>query len=138
MTYELKAWPKPERKPGKRGGHRKRVRMTKHGPRTKKSGGHAFYKSGRNPAYLAALRTQPCRLCKKRGIRQTTRTQAAHVKSRATGGADLGNALSLCALHHDEQGRWGIKTFQKRYKFSMEYEAAGQTLWFLERGGAAV
>jgi hypothetical protein len=110
---------------------------THNGPRTKKSGGHAFYRAGRNPAYLAALRTQPCRVCKKLGIRQTTRTQAAHVKSRATGGPDLGNALSLCALHHDEQGRWGIKTFQKRYKISMEYEAAGQTLWFLERGGAA-
>src|SRR5262245_707036 len=91
----------------------RRVAMKRHGPRTKKSGGHLFYKSGRNPAYLAWLRQRPCVVCRIYRTRQYSPSVAAHIKSRGSGGADLGNAMTLCIEHHDMQGLWGWPAFEK-------------------------
>lgn len=37
---------------------------------------------------------------------------------------DVGNAVPLCRLHHEEQGRTGIRTFQAKYGLNMKARAA--------------
>jgi hypothetical protein len=50
--------------------------------------------------------------------------QAAHVRSRGSGGKDWGNVVGLCVQHHAEQGSLGIESFQKRYGLDMEAAAS--------------
>lgn len=133
---------KRDRKPPK---GMKRVAMKKCGPRTKKSWGSLFPKLvDRN--YRAFIRTQQCVLAGR--SRQSVlafwyphhcmgRVQACHVKSRGAGGADIGNLYPGCAGAHDEQGRIGVKAFEKRWRVKLEHIAAGYGLKYSETGGRA-
>jgi len=51
------------------------------------------------------------------------RVEAAHLKTRGSGGYDVGNTVPLCPVHHDEQeGR--TAEFEARYGLDLKAEAA--------------
>ena len=79
--------------------------------RNPKTGGHRFPKNV-DEDYREWIRRRPC-LAKQAGGCWGG-TQCAHVKTKGSGGPDLGNLVPLCAAHHGEQHK-GIKTFQKKY-----------------------
>lgn len=58
-------------------------------------------------------RALPCLVCGRRP------SDAAHVRSRGAGGTGLGNIVPLCRFHHDEQGRLGIRTFERRHRVDL-------------------
>lgn len=85
-----------------------------------KAKGRPRFKKGRDPAFIAWLHTQPCCV--------TTEAhhgpiQACHVTTRGAGGKDIGNAVSMCALHHARQGWMGIRTFEERTGINMRSHA---------------
>lgn len=55
------------------------------------------------------------------------KVQSCHVKSRAAGGDDEGNCVSMCAVHHHAQHSMGIKTFQREYGIDLKRVAT--ELW---------
>jgi hypothetical protein len=60
-------------------------------------------KFGRDPGYLTFIRSRPCELCVREGVRQTTITEAAHVGSRGLSQrCPDAEAIPLCARHHRE------------------------------------
>lgn len=75
---------------------------------------HRAYGSTGLVAYLNAL---PCLVCG-RGP-----SDAAHVKSRGSGGGYRDNLVPLCREHHTEQHQIGIDTFQMKYNIDMKREA---------------
>lgn len=50
--------------------------------------------------------------------------EAAHVRSRGAGGADAGNVVGLCHLHHLWLHQHGIRSFEKRHQVSLEVAAS--------------
>ena len=88
--------------------------------------GKPRFKEGRDPEYLAWIRTLPCLVPQVTTGGPKTQpcqgvTVAAHVKTRGAMGPDRGNAIPMCWGHHDEQTISGISTFERRY--------AGETGW---------
>lgn len=83
----------------------------------------------RDPEYVAWIRTLPCtnagraeyydawvaagRPADNSDDRRII--EAAHVRSRGAGGADVGNTVPLCRICHREQHRIGIKSFEAKY-----------------------
>jgi hypothetical protein len=47
-------------------------------------------------------------------------SEAAHMRSRGAWGSDR-DVLPLCSLHHDEQERLGIDTFEVTYKLNLQH-----------------
>jgi hypothetical protein len=86
----------------------KRGKSMKRGGRIKAKGKPRF-KRGRDPKFLAWIREQPCPFGP---AEQTTPTEAAHVKSRGAGGADMGNTLPMCRIHHRLQHTVGVRSFE--------------------------
>ena len=62
--------------------------------------------------YRAWIRTQPCIICGRDA-------EPCHVRSRGAGGTDLGNIVPMCRIHHTEQHKIGIKTFQAKWRVDM-------------------
>lgn len=73
-------------------------------------------------AYRAWIRRLPC-LVRSLFCDAAARPDCAHVQSRGAGGADRGNCVSLCRVHHEEQHRIGIKSFQAKYDLDLQAEA---------------
>ena len=59
--------------------------------------------------------------------------EAAHVKTRGSGGADRGNVVPLCPLHHDEQ-EGDTEGFERVYGVNLKLEAARLLVRFIEEG----
>jgi 5-methylcytosine-specific restriction endonuclease McrA len=68
--------------------------------------------------FLAWVRLRSCLVCGRPPV-----NQAAHVKTRGSGGKDLDNVVPLCYRCHSEQHTIGIKTFQKRHGLDLERDA---------------
>lgn len=90
------------------------------------------FKAGRDPAFLAWLRNQPCCISGVRSGEWITvpfpdgstakvpaRIEAAHVKTRGSGGVDRGNAVPLELSQHRALHRIGIKTWQRERKVDL-------------------
>lgn len=88
------------------------------GPRTKKSGGHLFTK-GRDPEYLAYVRSFPCAICLPNGLEQESRTRACHVRSRGASGGDVANTYPGCDRHHEEQHLKGFAHMKRKYRVDL-------------------
>jgi hypothetical protein len=123
MMWIPKRCPKP-RKRSRRAPHQtlKKSRLKSRGKRTKKSGGALFWKR-RDPVYREWIRMWACLL---RGCDPAHQcplgifgAECAHVKSRGAGGDDFANCVPLCAFHHAQQHRLGIKTFERRHGFTV-------------------
>lgn len=55
----------------------------------------------RDSKYLAWIREQPCAICQRESMEQTTMTEAAHVGDRGLGQkCSDRETLPLCAVHH--------------------------------------
>jgi len=146
MSYPLVKVPKPKGKRVKRS--RTPLRKTRLKKFNKRRGGHAFPKNV-DLAYRAWIRSLPCILAGRfrSGVVIASfgscterhycfgRVQGCHVKSRATGGVDVGNMYPGCARAHDEQGQRGIPAFQERWGVNLTNFAAGLGLKYQERGG---
>jgi len=72
----------------------------------------------------------PCCAC---GI-EDGHIQAAHIKSRASGGKDRANIVPLCFACHGAQGQEGIDTFQRRREIDLQ-RIADEICDQLEREG---
>ena len=79
--------------------------------------GKPRFKKGRDPKFLAWLRTLPCLL---KTWPPHDVTEAAHVRTRSAGGPDLGNTVPLCRFHHGSQHRMWIKSFQWFYEVDLK------------------
>ncbi len=75
--------------------------------------------SGKNPEYLAWIRTLPCsvHLCGDRNV------QAHHVRAGGAGGTGMkprdNRTVPLCSHHHREGHDHGWKTFEAKYAISL-------------------
>jgi len=79
----------------------------------------------RDPAYMAWIHTQPCILA---GLHHCNGPiEGAHVRSRAAGGDDANNLLSLCQRAHAIQHTVGSRSFASMYGIELKVEAA--RLW---------
>lgn len=65
--------------------------------------------------YLTWIRTQECALTGIPWHQHMGRVEAAHMKSRGSGGSDR-TAIPLCTGGHNEQHRWGIGTWASHYE----------------------
>lgn len=155
--------PKPEPSGGKRAPTGlKRTRMKSRGPRTKKSGGAAFWRV-KNPEYRAWIRSLGCEVegqevlarlsvndielrypARLREPRKVTyrhvcwgRVECAHVNDTQAGGAgDVGECVPLCtAAHQALDQRLGAATFARVTRLDLTHVAAGLALAWVERGG---
>jgi hypothetical protein len=135
--------PKPERKIKVRKPLQRNTQVLKVNRKRK---GSSFPKR-RDPAYLDWIHTLPCAIVGapkwETGALYPRPTSwcypaigvdAAHVKTRATGGADRQNLVPLCRRHHEEQHRIGIPAFQKRWGINLAKIAAGLGLLYSEGG----
>jgi hypothetical protein len=59
--------------------------------------------------------------------------EAAHVKTKGSGGADRGNTVCLCPRHHDEQ-EGDTEGFEKVYGVNLRLEAAKLLVKYIEEG----
>lgn len=50
--------------------------------------------------------------------------EADHVKTRGSGGTDLGNLINLCTLHHTQRHTMGRHSFEKKYGVDLAQIAA--------------
>ena len=89
-----------------------------------KTGKPKRFAGRRNEEYAAWIRTQPCIMT---SLVCMGKVQSCHVKSRAAGGDDEGNCVSMCAVHHHAQHSMGIKTFQREYGIDLKRVAT--ELW---------
>ena len=81
-------------------------------------------------AYREWVRGLPCVLAGREGHRcwhPERRCDAAHVATKARGAGDVANLWPACRSAHDEQHRYGIKSFQVRWGLNLR-EIAG-ALW---------
>ena len=89
----------------------------------------------RDAAFRSWIRQMPCLLADREpcecgkyihvGSRRMV-TEACHVRTRRNNG-DMENLVPLCASHHKEQHRVGIKTFQARHH--LDLKASAEQLW---------
>jgi len=88
--------------------------------------GKPRFKKGRDEAFLTWIRLLSCTVgagdyCGSwPGYRLI---EAAHVRSRGAGGADVGNVVPLCTIHHAELHRTGIRSFEEKYGVDLRVEA---------------
>ena len=83
--------------------------------------GKPRFKVGRDEAFLAWIRHHPCTIGRMGVCRWPS--DAAHVRSRGAGGLDAGNVVPLCPIHHAEQHRIGIRSFEKNHGVDLKAEA---------------
>lgn len=78
-----------------------------------------------NPALLERVRANPCYVC----LMPTT--DAAHIKSKGSGGDDLaGNLISLCRIHHQEQHLKGwVYMFNTYWRLQRELKRKGWVVY---------
>jgi hypothetical protein len=102
-----------------------------------KRGGHMFPKNVSHER-RAFIRLLPCVL-RYRGYYSNGRVrrhdcrgrvQACHLKSRGSGGPDVGNMWPGCAAAHEEQHRIGVPAFEARWHVSLAYECARREAQF--------
>lgn len=102
-------------------------------PVARRSGKPKRFASLRSPEYCAWIRSLSCVLLWRTDPGRDGccgRTEAAHVKSRGAGGADVGNVVPLCVRHHREQHAIGIKSFERKYTLSLAEQALGyKDMW---------
>lgn len=81
-----------------------------------------------NPKLLAEIRLKPCIAC------GHTRSDAAHIKSKGSGGDDIeSNLLPLCRVCHSLQHRIGWSQFLlKNIKVNMHLTEMG---WYIDAEG---
>ena len=106
--------------------------MRRGGPlrrRTKlKSKRQSRFPHRRCPEYIEWLKDQRCCITHRYGV------DPAHVKTRGSGGDDLYNCVPMVHSLHDELGRIGIKTFQRKYAIDLSAVASHFTeRFFSER-----
>lgn len=89
----------------------------------------------REPACAQWIRRLPCVICRRLssdphliftaayGSYMGGPSDAAHVKTRGSGGDDIGNLIPLCRRHHQEQHRIGVRSFEDRHLVDLTYEA---------------
>jgi len=94
----------------------------------------------RDRAYLDWIKTQPCAVGYTFGrgthcgyFPGRPCMEPAHVKTKGSGGADRGNTVPLCPLHHDEQ-EGDIEGFEATYGVNLKLEAAYLLVRFIEEG----
>lgn len=80
-----------------------------------------------NNSLLKSVRKNPCCICGKKKV------DAAHIKTRGSGGPDVeDNLVPLCRTHHIEQGQIGFaRMFAKYPEF---YKALREKGWELGNG----
>ncbi len=80
--------------------------------------GKPRFKQGRAKDFLKWIRTLPCAV----GVSLLCDgpIEAAHVRSRGAGGADIGNVIPLCSEHHRAQHGSGIQSFAQFYYGSLD------------------
>lgn len=98
--------------------------------------GKSRFPKRRDPKFLQYVREQDCILQARAGSRGYTNVgyhvcgfypdrpiiEPAHLKTRGSGGGDLGNVVSLCPKAHDEQeGR--TAEFELKYNVDLKREA---------------
>jgi len=81
-------------------------------------------RTGKDPAYLNFIRTQPCIACARLGITQESRSECSHVGDRGLSQkCPDRETIPLCLRHHregwDSQHRLG-KTFWKHWGLDRE------------------
>lgn len=108
-----------------------------------KARGKSRFPKRRNPDYLAWIRTLPCviwgqdlALLRPRDWcspipGQRYGVEAAHVKTRGSGGNDVGNTVPLCPWHHDEQ-EGATAAFNEKYKVDLAAIAARLAIQYQE------
>lgn len=79
-----------------------------------------------DPEYLKYLRSLPCAVCTALGEKQTSRSEAHHVKSRGAFGGD-DTAVSCCTRHHKAWHLMGRRSFKAR--FGVDLLAVAKQLW---------
>lgn len=90
----------------------------------------------RDPEYVRHLREMPCAVCVHTGEKQTSRTEAHHVKTRGSGGGD-DTAVPCCSRHHKHFHLIGRKSFAARYGIDLAKLAAQLYADFQRAGWAA-
>jgi hypothetical protein len=98
-------------------------------PKPKRKKQRPRFSHRRDQKFLAFVRRLPCliacrppHVCRRYEGRQAV--EPAHIKTRGSGGDDLGNVVPLCPRAHDEQeGR--TAAFERRYGVNLR-EAAQQ------------
>lgn len=113
---EFQPWPKPKRKVKVRKVW-KSVRAF-FGVPAKPS---KMFAKRRVPGYKQWIVTFECIIAGKHVCRG--RVICCHVKSRGSGGDDIGNCYPGCEAAHDEQGLTGIVTFQRKYDTDLRIAA---------------
>lgn len=112
----------------------KRTALKRGKPMKRKGGKPKRFAKLRNPDYLAWIRTLPCTVGHKVAypplwrcawIGDRLAIEAAHLKTRGSGGADLGNVVPLCPWHHMEQEGY-TKRFNEMY--NVDLRAIAETL----------
>jgi hypothetical protein len=90
----------------------------------KKRQGHAFPKNV-DESYRQWIRLLPCLLRGRTGcpVGDWGVIDAAHVKTRGSGGKDRANLVPLCHYHHMEQHDLGIPSFERKYEVSLRTSA---------------
>jgi hypothetical protein len=133
MTHQFRPVPKPAQRPAK---EKKRVarKPTRSGP-----------PKARDRAYLDWIKSLDCRvpLSYAYHVGMGNRCcwfppgrpciEPAHVKTKGSGGADRGNTVPLCPLHHDEQ-EGDTEGFESVYGISLKLEAARLLVRYIEEG----
>jgi hypothetical protein len=91
---------------------------------------------------MAHVRGFGCVACVVLGRKQRSQTQADHIRSRGAGGKEAANLWALCASHHDERHRRGLRQFE--YTYNLDAKAWGRffedqyTLHVFRQGGIDV
>lgn len=85
----------------------------------------------RDPAFIAWIKMQPCTVTRvltgwyiigSGQLTEIARIEAAHLKTRGSGGYDRGNVVPLhWRLHREQEGR--TAAFEKRYRVDLKVEA---------------
>lgn len=101
--------------------------------------GRERFEGLRDEDFRAWIRHRPCLLhgegCCYARDREGRFSDPAHVRTKATGAGDAGNIVPLCRRHHEEQHRYGIRSFESLHGIRLR-DVAG-TLWLAyeqERG----
>lgn len=101
--------------------------MKSRGKRIRKSGGHLFYKAGREPALLAAIRRMRCCFCLVDETRQRTPTEVEHLRTRGASGTDRNNTVPTCAKHREMRDEVGPQSMWEMYA------SRGLDVWHVAR-----
>lgn len=113
----------------------KRSSMPRRSSRLRVKGKRRF-PNREDPAYLDYLRSLPCLICARDGMRQEYRTTPHHWPTKNNGGHDH-EAVPLCGDgvrgHHGLFHQIGVKSFESRYELNLKAEAARLYAEYQER-----